>query len=115
MTTMQQETTIRWQQAQQRQDIDVLAIVRHKYQQLNNWLDGRSGFYSRICEFSVTRRTALRVNMVTACILLGAIAVEQAPLAALTAMAVAAYMVYRLNQQDKQNNQEQEGGYDEIA
>lgn len=83
-------------------------------QGVNKWLDAKSGFYSRICGFysricgfSVTRRVVARVNTVTLSLMAGAACVEQAPLASLTAMAVAGWMVWRVNQG---SNSEKKGG-----
>lgn len=42
--------------AKQQQPIDVRATIQRKIKSLNLWLDSKSEFYSRICEFSVTRR-----------------------------------------------------------
>jgi len=48
-----------------------------------------------------------RVNTVTLSLMAGAACVEQAPLASLTAMAVAGWMVWRVNQG---SNSEKKGG-----
>ena len=42
--------------AEEQQSIDVRATIQRKIKSLNLWLDSKSAFYSRICEFSVTRR-----------------------------------------------------------
>ena len=57
--------------AKQQQPIDVRATIQRKIKSLNLWLDTKSEFYSRICEFSVTRRLVIRVNLVTLCVGLG--------------------------------------------
>lgn len=62
---------------------------------VNNWLDTKSEFYSRIAEFKVTRRVAIRVNMVTLAMIVVVIAVETAPVAALAAALSAAWLMYR--------------------
>ena len=48
--------------------IDVRATIQRKLKSLNHWLDSKSEFYSRICEFSVTRRLVIRVNLVSLCV-----------------------------------------------
>ena len=63
---------------------------------VNNWLDTKSEFYSRIAEFKVTRRVAIRVNMVTLAMIVVVIAVETAPVAALAAALSAAWLMYRI-------------------
>lgn len=88
-------------QAQVRPAINVRATVQRKIKSLNRWLDQKSEFYSRIAEFPVTRRLVLRVNAVTLCLMLAAIAVEQRPLVAITSALCAGWMVYRINKTDK--------------
>lgn len=63
---------------------------------INQWLDTRSAFYSRIAEFEVTRRVAIRVNLVTVAMLLAAVAIETAPVAALAAALSVAWVMYRI-------------------
>ena len=62
---------------------------------INQWLDTKSAFYSRIAEFEVTRRVAIRVNLVTMAMLVVIVAVETAPVAALAAAVSAAWLMYR--------------------
>lgn len=62
---------------------------------INQWLDTKSAFYSRIAEFEVTRRVAIRVNLVTMAVLVVIVAVETAPVAALAAAVSAAWLMYR--------------------
>ena len=62
---------------------------------INQWLNTRSAFYSRIAEFDVTRRVAIRVNMVSLAMAVVVIAVENAPVAALAAALSAAWLMYR--------------------
>lgn len=62
---------------------------------VNKWLDTKSEFYSRIAEFKVTRRVAIRVNMVTLAMAVVVFAVESAPVAALAAALSAAWLMYR--------------------
>ena len=88
-------------QAQARPAINVRATVQRKIKSLNRWLDQKSEFYSRIAEFPVTRRLVLRVNAVSLCLILAAIAVEQQPLVAITSTLCAGWMVYRINKTDK--------------
>ena len=86
-----------------RQDLAQVSLrkkVGEMVQGVNKWLDAKSGF-------SVTRRVVARVNTVTLSLMAGAACVEQAPLASLTAMAVAGWMVWRVNQG---SNSEKKGG-----
>nr|DAP13753.1 MAG TPA: hypothetical protein [Caudoviricetes sp.] len=43
----------------------------------------------------------IRVNLVTLCLILAAIAVEQQPLTAITSALCAGWLVYRINKTDK--------------
>lgn len=88
-------------QAQVRPAIDVRATIRRKIKSVNQWLDQKSKFYSRIAEFPVTRRLVLRVNAVSLCLTGAAIAIEQQPLFSTIAIACAGWLVYRINQKDK--------------
>lgn len=67
---------------------------------VNKWLNTKSELYSRICEFSVTRRLVIRVNLVSLCLLVAAMAVEQQPVASVVSALCAAYLVYRLNKKE---------------
>lgn len=84
-------------EAQERKQLDVRATIQHKIQSINLWLDTKSELYSRIAEFSVTRRLVIRVNLITLCVIITAMAVAQQPLVALVSTLSAGYLVYRLN------------------
>ena len=72
------------------------------YRSVNRWLDARSAFYSRIAEFEVTRRVAIRIGVVFPLSMVVAVAcVEQAPIVSITAMIVSGWIVYRLNKSEK--------------
>lgn len=69
---------------------------------INQWLDTKSAFYSRIAEFEVTRRVAIRIGVVfPLAMAVGAVCVEQAPIVSITAMIVSGWIVYRLNKSEK--------------
>ena len=80
------------------QPIDVRATIQRKIKSINLWLDSKSDFYSRICEFSVTRRLVIRVNLVTLCLGLAAIAIEQQPITSVISTICAGYLVYRIRE-----------------
>lgn len=73
---------------------------------LNLWLSTPSQFYSQICEFPVTRLLAIRINLLSLCLIVAAVAIEQQPVAAVVSALCAAWLVYRVNKTDK----EQKGG-----
>ena len=76
--------------------------VRGLYRSVTRWLDARSAFYSRIAEFEVTRRVAIRIGVVfPLAMAVGAVCVEQNPLVSITAMGVSGWIVYRLNKSEK--------------
>lgn len=89
-------------EAQERKQLDVRATIQRKIQSINLWLDAKSEFYSRICEFTVTRRLALRINLVTLCMGFTAVCVEQHPTTALISVLCAGYLVHRVNKSDKE-------------
>lgn len=62
---------------------------------INQWLDSKSEFYSRIASFTVTRRVAIRVNLVTLAMIAAVVAIETQPVAALTAALSVAWIMYR--------------------
>lgn len=92
-------------EAQERKQLDVRATIQRKIQSINLWLDTKSEFYSRICEFNVTRRLVLRINIVTLCLCITAACVEQQPVASLVSALCAAYVVYRVNKTDKKGGE----------
>lgn len=95
------QQVIEFESSAKQQPIDVRATIQRKIKSLNLWLDAKSDFYSRICEFSVTRRLVLRINLVSLCLIVAAVAVEQKPVASVVSALCAAYLVYRVNQTEK--------------
>lgn len=79
------------------QPIDIVATLTEAKQRVDQWLDQKSEFYSRIGEMTVTRRLVLRVNAVTLCIVIAALAIEAAPAAAFASLTTAAWLTYRFN------------------
>lgn len=102
-----QQTTIQFDQVlQEQRSVDVLAPVRKGVQVVNNWLDSRSDFYSRILGQTITWRKALRVGVVLPLLLVAVcICGVMAPLVTGTSLASAGWIVYRLNQEEKGGKQ----------
>ena len=90
-----QQATINFTASEVRQPVSLRERMRSTGRAINEWLDTRSAFYSRIAEFEVTRRVAIRVNLVTMAVLVVVAAVETAPVAALAAAVSAAWLMYR--------------------
>lgn len=111
---MQQTSAIQAQEAQRTATDQILADVKstvtNKAAAINRWLDRKSEFYSRIADFPVTRRTVLRVNLITVCFFVGVAAVEAAPVASLLSAACAAWTVRRLNKSEMKENETAEKG-----
>lgn len=111
---MQQTSAIQAQEAQRTGAelafADVKSTVTNKVAALSRWLDRKSEFYSRIADFTVTRRTVLRVNLITVCFFVGVAAVEAAPVASLLSAACAAWTVRRLNRSEMKNETAEKGG-----
>lgn len=72
----------------------------------SSWLDQKSELYSRICEFTVTRRLVIRINLVSLCLTGAAVAVEQQPLFSTIAIACAGWLVYRLNKSERKGGKQ---------
>ena len=88
------------------QPIDVRATIQRKIKSINLWLDAKSEFYSRIGEFAVTRRLVIRVNLVSLCVIVAAVAVEQQPITSVVSTLCAGWIVYRINKTDKRGGAE---------
>ena len=58
---------------------------------LNSWLDTKSSFYTRLCDLPITRRLAIRLNLVFLCLFLAVLCVDRLPIVATLAVA---YVVY---------------------
>ena len=95
------QQVIEFESSAKQQPIDVRATIQRKIKYLNHWLDAKSEFYSRISGFSVTRRLVIRVNLVSLCVGLAAIAIEQQPITSVVATICACYLVYRINKSEK--------------
>ena len=97
-----QQATINFTAQQVRARVSLADKVRGLYRSVNRWLDARSAFYSRIAEFEVTRRVAIRVGVVfPLSMVVGAVCVEQAPLVVIAAMGASGWIAYRLNKGKK--------------
>ena len=90
-----QQATINFTASEVRRPVSLRERMRTTGRVINQWLDTKSAFYSRIAEFEVTRRVAIRVNLVTMAVLVVIVAVETAPVAALAAAVSAAWLMYR--------------------
>ena len=105
-TKRNMQQVIEFESSAKQQPIDVRATIQRKIKSLNLWLDSKSAFYSRICEFSVTRRLVIRVNLVSLCVIVAAVVIEQQPITSVVSTLCAGYLVYRMNKSEKK----QKGG-----
>ena len=103
-TKRNMQQVIEFENSAKQQPIDVRATIQRKIKSLNLWLDAKSEFYSRICEYSVTRRLVIRVNLVTLCVGLAAIAIEQQPITSVVSTICAGYLVYHINKSEKKGD-----------
>lgn len=71
---------------------------------MNQWLDTESAIGSRMVEERVTRRTVIRINLITLASGVCAVAAETDFLVSLMSVTAAGWLVYRLN------HGEQKGG-----
>lgn len=72
---------------------------------LYNWLDTKSSFYSRLCDLPVTRRLAIRLNLVFLCLFLAVLCVDRLPIVATIAVTYVVYGAFQLNKQTKGGEQ----------
>lgn len=91
-----QQATINFTASEVRRPVSLRERMRTTGRVVNQWLDTKSVFYSRISEFEVTRRVAIRVNLVTVAMIVAAVAIETAPVAALVAALSMAWVMYRI-------------------
>ncbi len=100
--SIMQQTTIQFDEQQLvQQPVDVLAPIRKLVQSVTHFLDGRSAFYSQLIGQSISRRRALRIGVVLPALMVAvAMCVASSPLVAAVCLASAAWIVYRLNQQE---------------
>ena len=105
------QQVIEFESSAKQQPIDVRATIQRKIKSLNLWLDAKSEFYSRICEFSVTRRLVIRVNLVSLCVIVAAVAIEQQPITSVVSTLCAGYLVYRINKSEKKGGKNERLNY----
>ena len=86
---------------------DIRRLLTGKTQSIIMWYNGRSGFYSELCGFDVTRKLAVRINLLAVFMMVAAIVGLQQPVAAITAAVCSAWVVCGLNRE------EEKGGDDE--
>ena len=72
-----------------------------KINNLNTWYNCKSEFYSKLCGFEVTRKLATRINLLTVFVMIAVVVAFQQPVVTLTAAACSAWIVYRINVDDK--------------
>ena len=77
-----------------------------KAQSLSGWYNSRSEFYSRLAGFNVTWKTAVRVNLFTLLVCITALVAMQQPVVAAVSAACSAWVVYRLNADDKKGGEQ---------
>lgn len=86
--------------------VDIKAWLTGKAQSLSNWYNGRSEFYSKLCGFEVTRKLATRINLLAVFVMIAVVVAFQQPVVTLTAAACSAWIVYRINVDDKGGDDE---------
>ena len=95
-----QQQTIQFDGVQIQQRVDARAIITNAVNSVANYLNQRSEIYSRLCDFSVTRRTVLYMHLGTICLGVSVFAVVSHPLVAIPAAVCAGWLVYRLNSKE---------------
>ena len=77
------------------------AWANAKRASVNHCLNTKSKFYTRLCEFPITRRLAIYVNLIAFCIFVSSAAVEQQPLVSVIATAIAIALAVAINKNEK--------------
>ena len=77
------------------------AWANAKRASVNHWLNTKSKFYTRLCEFPITRRLAIYVNLIAFCIFVSSADVEQQPLVSIIAAAIAIALAVAINKNEK--------------
>ena len=95
---MQTNATIRRESVR---SISLTDMLTEKKSKVKEWLNGRSGIFSRMAGFDVTRLTVIRVNGAMACVAVAAICAEAMPLPAMASAVMAAWQVRLLNKSEK--------------
>ena len=91
----------------QPQTVDVVAPVRKAVQVVNQWLDSRSVFYSRLLGQSISWRKALRIGVALPALMVAVIICGmQDPLVTGTSLASAGWIVYRLKKEEQKGENE---------
>lgn len=86
--------------------VDIKAWLTGKAQSLSSWYNSRSEFYSRLAGFDVTWKTAVRVNLFTLLVCITAIVAMQQPVVSIVSAACSAWVVYRLNADEKKGGEQ---------
>ena len=79
--------------------------LSEKCNSLNSWLDTKSSFYTRLCDLPITRRLAIRLNLVFLCLFLAVLCVDHLPIIATLAVVYVVYGAFQLNKQTKGGEQ----------
>ena len=68
---------------------------------LNTWYNEKSDFYTDLCGFDVTRKLAVRINLLAVFVMIAVVVAFQQPVVTLTAAACSAWIVYRIKADDR--------------
>lgn len=90
-----QTTTFRaWRRTRSR---SLRESLSEKRKSLNSWLNAKSSFYTCLCDLPVTRRLAIRLNLVFLCLFLAVLFIDHLPIVATFAVTYVVYGAYRIN------------------
>ena len=73
---------------------------------INGWLNSKSELCSRVAGFEVSCRQAIRMGLILLATMTAAVCTVQAPLVTAGSLAVAGWLVYRLNKEEKEAGHE---------
>ena len=73
---------------------------------VTRWMASKNELYSQICEQRVTNRLAVQINAIAVCLGLVACTAATAPIVAAMAAVPAAWLVKRINNEEKKGNRQ---------
>ena len=75
--------------------------LNKKYSQFKVWINGRSDFFSRLSEFSITRKKVIQIHLVLFCLMLGAFLAEEHLILAILMTGIAMVLIFKFKNSKK--------------
>ena len=75
--------------------------LNKKCSQFKVWVNGRSDFFSRLSEFSITREKVIQIHLVLFCLMLGAFLAEEHLIPAILMTGIAVMLACKFRNSEK--------------